>query len=82
VTTTTPDPRITPAEAAAVLALDNKGSPSVSPTARRRIYERWIADRLAECASLRAEVVRLKDAAKVKDRRISDLELRLRGVSR
>ena len=69
------DPTITRAEAARILALDSRGAPSLSPTARMLIEAgridraRWLE---AECDALRAEVARLKAQLDAADRRGRD----------
>jgi hypothetical protein len=74
---------ITPREAAAMLATDNRGQPAISPTARARIE----ADRVARMTELEAENARLKREieelkATWQDRLASEIALRVRGMRR
>lgn len=76
-------PTITPTAARAQLALDNRGQPAISPTARRLIEQGRI-DRLAwleaENAMLRAELAQFK--ATWQERLESAVALRTRGMRR
>jgi hypothetical protein len=74
---------ITPTQAAAMLATDNRGQPAISPTARKLIEAARI-DRLrwleAENATLRDDIAELKRTWH--ERLESAVALRMRGMRR